>query len=71
MKVVPGNLYAAKGGKPTKFWLVVSVRETSASMLGLDEEMNITTAQTYGTYAMERRPLLGTVDITKVSFQPG
>lgn len=68
MKVEPGNLYAAKGGKPTRFWLVVAVRGTSCPCLGLDEDMNIVSAQTYATYCMERRTVLNKIDLRQVEF---
>ncbi len=68
MKVEPGNLYAAKGGKPTRYWLVVAVCGRSCPMLGLDENMNIVSAQTYGVHAMERRPVLDRIDLRQVEF---
>lgn len=69
MKPVPGNLYAAQGGKPTKFWLVVAVRGTSCPMLGLDADMNVVSAQTYATYALERRNIVGFAELSEVRFQ--
>lgn len=68
MKVEPGNLYAAKGGKPTRYWLVVAVCGRYCPVLGLDAEMNIVSAQTYGVHAFEQRPLLDKIDLRQVEF---
>lgn len=69
MTVLPGNLYAAQGGKPTKFWLVVAVRGRSCPMLGLDADMKVVSAQTYATYAIERRKIVGFVNLSEVRFE--
>jgi hypothetical protein len=68
MKVEPGNLYAAQGGKPTRYWLVLAVNATSCPMLGLDENLNIVSAHTYALHAMERRPVLDKIDLGQVAF---
>lgn len=70
MKCEVGNLYAAKGGRDTKFWLLVSIKPgtTSACVLGLDAEFNIVSAHTYATYALERRKVVGRVNIEEVRF---
>jgi len=70
VKCEVGNIYAAKGGRDTKFWLLVSIKPgtTSACVLGLDAEFNIVSAHTYTTYALERRKVVGRVNIEEVRF---
>jgi len=65
-----GNIYAAKGGQDTKFWLLISIKPgtTSACMLGLDKDWNIVSAQTYATYAIERREVLTKINIEEIQF---
>lgn len=70
MKCRVGDIYAAKGGRDTKFWLLVSIKPgtQSACVLGLDKDFNVVSAQTYTTYALERRAVLGHVNIEEVRF---
>lgn len=65
-----GDIYPAKGGIDTKMWLVVSIKERTGSVcvLGLDEEWNIVSAQTYASHAMRHRRLIGHVNIEEIRF---
>ena len=65
-EIVVGNVYSAKGGKAktrddTKYWAVVAVGEHSVSMLGLDADGNVVTAQSYLKHVIEGRRLVGRV----------
>jgi hypothetical protein len=70
MTAQPGDIYRAGGGKSTRFWLVIAVNGNSCPVIGLDVEMNITTAQTYATYYFDRRKLVGKVDLSEVRIEP-
>jgi len=67
--VRPGNVYSAKGGKNTAFWVVVAVNEKNVTALGINTQGEITSATTYyrsvfegdGRYR-EARPILGFVE---------
>jgi hypothetical protein len=65
-----GAVFAAKGGRGTKFWLVVAISEKGATLhvLGLDAAGDVTTASTYGAHAMVGRPLVGRVDLDALQF---
>lgn len=65
-----GNLYRSKGGRDTKFWLLLSIKPgtTSACCLGLDENRNVVSAQTYATYALERREVIGRINVEDIKF---
>lgn len=66
MAVVPGNIYPAKGGrKPgTEFWLVVSVTQSSAHLIGFNAEGNPVSTASYLKSAMQERPVIGFVDLS-------
>jgi hypothetical protein len=63
-----GNVYRARGGSPTKFWVVFAVRGSQISVLGLDGSGEIVTGQTYGKDAFESS---GSCQRTPVGFIPG
>lgn len=74
-KVVVGNLYPSKGGRDTRFWYVISIKRSTsrirgdrAILLGLDEDWNIVSSQTYAVHALEERELLGHYPLSEVSF---
>lgn len=65
-EVIVGNVYAAKGGAPTRYWVIVGVRNNTAIMLGLDAEGVLCSANTYGKSTFDGtrtydkgRPILG------------
>ena len=68
-EVVPGNCYAAKGGRTTRFWVVLAVNKNSCPMLGIDADGNVVSAQTYAKYHLEARPIAYKVDITQLRFE--
>lgn len=71
-----GNLYRSKGGRDTKFWLLISIKPTSspnlrsdtACLLGLDKNGNIVSAQSYGIHALRHREVIGHVNIEELRF---
>lgn len=74
-KVVVGNLYPSKGGRDTRFWYVISIKRSTskirgdrAILLGLDEEFNIVSSQTYNLCVLEERELLGHYPLSEVTF---
>ena len=74
-KVVVGNLYRSKGGRDTRFWYVISIKRSESRMrgdravlLGLDEEFNIVSSQTYLLRVLEERELLGYYPLSEVTF---
>lgn len=75
MEVRVGNLYPSKGGRDTRFWYVISIKRSTskihgdrAILLGLDDEFNIVSSQTYGLHAFENRELLGHFPLSEVTF---
>ena len=71
-----GNIYRSKGGRDTKFWLLVAIkpstapilRSGTACLLGLDENGNIVSAQSYGVHAIRHREVIGHVNIEELKF---
>ena len=71
-----GNLYRSKGGRDTRFWLLISIKPTScpklrsdtACLLGLDDDYNIVSAQSYGIHALRHREVIGYIDIEEIRF---
>jgi hypothetical protein len=45
-----GNVYAARSGTPTKYLVVVAIRESVVILLGLDAEGAVSSATTYGVH---------------------
>ena len=70
-EVVPGNVYPAKGGrKPgTDFWLVVSVTETGAHLIGFNTEGKPVSTVSYLKSAMRERPVIGFVDLSSLVLE--
>lgn len=73
--IVVGNLYRSKGGRDTRFWYVISIKKSKskyqgdrAILLGLDEDWNIVSSQTYGLHALEDREPLGHYPLSEVTF---
>ena len=65
-----GNLYPSKGGRDTKFWLLISIKEKEnrAILLGLDKDFEIVSGQTYSLSTFERRTPIGFMDIEDIRF---
>lgn len=74
---IEGNLYRAKGGRGTKVWLLISIKPTefpnlrsnTACLLGLDDDNNIVSAQTYGIHALRHREVIGHVNVEDMRFE--
>lgn len=67
-----GDVYPAKGGRgDSRYWIVLAVNDKGyASCLGIGEEGQITSAQTYGVWAFEERPLVGRCEgIESMNFE--
>ena len=70
--VVPGNIYPAKGGRRTpgtEYWLVIATYETGAHVIGFDADGNPVSTASYGKHALRERPLLGKVDLSKLTIE--
>lgn len=65
-----GNIYAKKGRKKG-YWLVVSHIKSRCILIGFDEEGNVDSAQNYVDWALDRRDVIGNVDIHQVGFDNG
>lgn len=66
-----GNVYAARGGPKTapRFWVILSIVDTSCKMAGIDQSGSICSVASYYTSAVERMPLVGWVpDIIDLKF---
>lgn len=74
--VAVGNVYNSKCKTITKFWVVVAIRGHQVIMLGMDDEGNITSSQTYGRHMFEdnqwtrgRKPIGRVVDLPSLEFK--
>jgi hypothetical protein len=63
-----GNVYAAKGGKGTAFWVAIALHGDSVSLLGINREGGVVSATSYyrsvfegGPYR-DGRPIMGFVE---------
>lgn len=63
-----GNVYSSKNTHKTKAWVVMSVYGNMVHLLGIDAEGQVSTTQSYNLHTMERRPLIGRVDISSLEF---
>lgn len=75
-KVVPGNIYPGKGGRQprTEYWLVVSTFGEACHLVGFDAAGDPCSTASYNKHAMQSRPILGRVDLSRlclsISDQP-
>ena len=70
-EVLPGNVYPGQGGKSprTEYWLVVAVTGTGlCHLLGLNGEGEVCRTASYYAHALQTRPILGRVDLSKISL---
>lgn len=67
-EVEAGNVYSSKNTHKTKAWLVLSVTGNTVHLLGLDAEGQVSSTQSYAMHAMERRDLIGRVDLSALEF---
>jgi len=63
-ELVIGNVYAAKGGNKTRYWVVVGIRDSTVILLGLNADGELSSAATYGAHVFSQgsrynRPVLG------------
>jgi len=65
-----GYVYRAKGGSPTRFWIVLAVSETGRTvhLLGVDEDGIPCSTTSYNKRAVLDRPLVGVVDLSGLEF---
>lgn len=55
-----GDVFPAKGGTPTRFWMVVAISATGGThLLGLDETGAVVSTASYAAHVMRERPPLG------------
>lgn len=67
-EVEVGNVYTSKNTHKTKAWVVMSMSGNTVHLLGLDADGQISSTQSYNLFAIERRPLLGRVDLSALEF---
>lgn len=65
-----GYVYRARGGYPTKFWVVVAISETERTihLLGVDELGNPCSTASYNRRAIVDRPLVGITDLSGIEL---
>jgi len=76
-QVLLGDVYAMKGGRNRGVWVVVGLRNRMAYVLGIGDEGDVISAQSYGLHAFEEREPIGrcddvegmTFNISKGSFR--
>jgi hypothetical protein len=57
-----GDVYRAKGGRGTKFFVVAAITGNIAHALGLNAEGDIVSTTSYGTHVFASRDLVGRVN---------
>lgn len=67
-EVEVGNVYVSKNTHKTKAWLVLAISGNTAHLLGIDAEGQISSTQSYGLCTIERRSLIGRVDLSALEF---
>ena len=68
-EVVVGNIYPAQGGRAspgTKYWLVVSLSQSGAHLLGFDEAGQPVSTASYLKGALRTRPVIGHADLSNL-----
>lgn len=63
-----GNVYISKNTHKTKAWLVMAISGRTVHLLGLDADGQISGTQSYNSFAIENRPLIGRVDMSALEF---
>ncbi len=65
-----GDVFPAKGGQSTSFWVLVaeSITGQSGHYLGLDAQGKIVSTASYGHHAMRERALIGKVSIDEIEL---
>ena len=65
-----GYVYRARGGNPTRFWIVLAVSETGSAvhLLGVDECGNPCSTSSYNRRSVLDRPLVGVTDLSGLEF---
>lgn len=66
--VEAGNVYSSKNTHKTKAWVVMRVCGSTAHLLGIDADGQVSTTQSYNVCTMERRSLIGHVDLSSLEF---
>jgi hypothetical protein len=57
-----GDMYHSKGPHVASYWLVVSIRDRTAHLLGLDRDGFVVSTSDCGVRALEERTLVGRVE---------
>lgn len=60
-EVAVGNVYRAKGGRGTQFFIVIAVTEQTAHAIGIDRDGNIVSTTSYGLHTFKRRDVVAKV----------
>ncbi len=69
-KVVPGNVYPAKGGKgSTEYWVVIALSPNGCHLLGFDKQGEPCSTASYLQGAMRERPIIGRVRLHEVVLE--
>lgn len=67
-EVAVGNVYCSKNTHKTVAWLVVGLSGHTVHLLGLDAEGQVSSTQSYNRHTMDRRKLIGRVDLSQLEF---
>ena len=65
-----GDVYPAKGGTPTRYWLCVGLTRSGQTghMIGFNEHGEVSSTASYNAYAMEYRTRVGTVNLSALNL---
>lgn len=54
-----GDVFPAKGRKPTVCWVVIGLHNSSAMLVGLSEQGDVVSSQSYYARHLTERPIIG------------
>ena len=63
-----GNVYSSKNTHKTAAWVVLNITGNTVHLLGLDAEGQVSSTQSYCRHSLERRSLIGRVNLSALEF---
>ena len=60
-EVAVGNVYRAKGGRGTQFFIIIAITEQTAHAIGIDQEGAVVSTTSYGLHTFKRRDVVAKV----------
>ena len=67
-EVEVGNVYSSKNTLKTKAWIVLNINGNTVHLLGIDAEGEVSSTQSYSMHSVERRTMIGKVNLSALEF---